>query len=111
MGHRHREKNISSAPPKPFLLGKQDFLLLLKCKELELNAPNTAIHCLRDGKKGISFSDKAQKLLRITPTLLSSFAGVAKLEGEKVAVYLIPSSLLLDLSLHEAGPAFVWPRL
>ena len=27
------------------------------------------------GKKGISFSDKAQKLLRITPTLLSSFAG------------------------------------
>ena len=25
VGHRHREKNISSAPPKPFLLGKQDF--------------------------------------------------------------------------------------
>lgn len=51
------------------------------------------------GKKGISFSDKAQKALKNNPNTSVIVCRALPSLKEKVAVYLIPSSLLLDLSL------------
>ena len=62
---------------------------------------NTAIHCSQqDGKKGRALFRQSPKAVKNNPnTSVIVCRGFAKLEAENVAVYLIPSSLLLDLSL------------
>lgn len=71
---------------------------------------NTAIHCLQqDGEKGRVLFRQSPKAVKNNPnTSVIVCRGFAKLEAENVAVYLITSSLLLDLSLMRPH---VWARL
>ena len=93
--------------PNLSFLESRTFLLLLEMQGVgtKCSQYNTAIHCLqRDGKKGHILFRQSPKALKNNPnTSVIVCRGFAKLEGEKVAVYLIPSSLLLDLSLMRPG--------
>ena len=62
--------------PNLSLLESWIFLLLLEMQRVGTKGSHITqpfILYSKMGKRDVSFSDKAQKLLRITPTLLSSF--------------------------------------